>query len=197
MNTSARSMPGHGSGDVRQQLRHRTSAIHARLDAQFADGLATPALYAGYVAGMHRFATDYETAVGLLPRQSFWLARDLQHLGLTPLPPSGVCSPVADAAERLGWDYVMAGSSLGARYLVRQAQALGHGEDSGACFLNRHAGGDDWRRVLDRLEATSPTDDALLARIERGACDAFALAHRCFERGLAAHPAVLDQEPAA
>lgn len=188
-------MPGSSSGDARQQLRTRTSASHARLDAHFPEGLKTPEAYACYLAGMHRFATDYEVAVGLLPRHSFWLARDLQHCGITPLPPSGIFSPVSDAVERLGWDYVMAGSSMGARYLVRQVQAMGHQDDAGASFLTRHAASDDWTRVLDRLAAFSPAGEDVLARMEHGAREAFAFADRCFERGFAATPVAPDQEP--
>ncbi len=197
MNTNARSMPGRDVTDARHRLRARTAAVHARLDAQFPDGLTGPAVYAAYVVGMHRFASDYEAMAGHLPRASMWLAQDLQHLQLTPLAPSGVCSPLACATERLGWEYVMAGSSLGARLLGRQALALGYTGDAGACFLTRHAIGDEWGRVLARLAALPATDEARFESLVRGAADAFALAYHCIERGLAAAPLDNAQEPAA
>ncbi|WP_156170511.1 biliverdin-producing heme oxygenase [Luteimonas sp. FCS-9] len=179
--------------DARQILRRDTADLHARVDAFFADGLRTASDYARYLVGMHRFAADHEIAIGALPRQSFWLARDLQTLGLAPLPPGGICTPVANADERLGWEYVMAGSSMGARHLVRHARALGHDEDTGARFLARHAVDGEWDRVLERLAACPPDDAPLMARLQRGARDAFVLVRSCFERSFEAHP-VFDPE---
>ena len=186
MNTTARE---HDAGlDLRQWLRAGTSDLHARVDAWFPDGLGTTLAYARYVVGMHRFAADFEIVVDALPRQSFWLSGDLRHLQRTPLPPSGVRSRAVDADERLGWEYVMAGSSLGARHLLRGVQALGHDEQSGACFLVRHAGGVEWRSVLDRLAARAASD-APAPSLLQGARDAFLLVQSCFERSFDAIPA--------
>lgn len=195
MNTSVRTTSGREAGPVRQQLRDRTADLHARLDSRFPTGLTTPAIYAGYLVGMHRFASDYEVMVGLLPRQSCWLARDLQQVGLSPIPPLGVCSPIMDTDERLGWEYVMAGSSLGARTLVRQARALGHRDDAGACFLASHATSHDWPAVLARLDAPSMHCEPAMARLEHGARAAFQHATRCFESGFHACPAPPTPEP--
>lgn len=182
--------------DARQFLRRQTQHLHARVDAFFVDGLQSAGDYARYLVGMHRFAADHEIAVGTLPRQSFWLACDLQTLGLAPLPPGGVCTPVANADERLGWEYVMAGSSVGARYLLRHALALGHDEAAGARFLTRHAADGGWARVLERLAACAPEDGALMARLQRGACDAFVQVQGCFERSFHTHPAAAQESAA-
>jgi len=194
MNTFARAHDA-GPQDLRTWLRAGTSDLHARVDACFTDGLGTQSAYARYLVGMHRFAADFEVVTGALPRQSYWLANDLRHHALTPLPPSGVIGYARDADERLGWDYVMAGSSLGARHLLRGVQALGHREDAGACFLARHAAGGDWRAVLDRLAARAVVDAPPPALL-RGARDAFGLVQACFDRSSDV-PHMSDQEPAA
>lgn len=181
--------------DARQFLRAGTSDLHARVDDCFAEGLTTPLAYARYLVGMHRFAVDHEVVVDALPRLSFWLSTDLQHLRLTPLPPSGHRGMAADPDERLGWDYVMAGSSMGARYLVRGAQALGHTENEGARFLTRHAASSDWTRVLERLDAYRDCGEPARRRLLQGARDAFLLVESCFQRSFSAMPAPL-QEPA-
>lgn len=195
MNTSVRKV-GAVAQDLRHFLRAGTSDLHARVDASFANGLDTPLAYARYLVGMHRFASDLETVVGALPRASYWLAGDLRDLLLTPLPPSGVRGYASDADERLGWEYVMAGSSLGARRLLRGVQALGHDAQAGARFLTRHAGGDAWRNVLERLAARSACADLPATHLLQGARDAFLLVQSCFERGFDAIPAP-DQESVA
>lgn len=194
MNTTAREL-GADRHDLRAWLRAGTSDLHARVDACFADGLGTPRAYARYLIGMHRFAADFEIVIDAVPRLSFWLANDLRHLGLTPMPPSGVRGFTRDADERLGWEYVMAGSSLGARHLLRGVQTLGYSEAAGACFLARHAAGVEWKTVLDRLAAragSGRSTDTLL----QGARDAFALVQSCFDRSAHMIPDSL-QGPAA
>ncbi|MDR7191948.1 biliverdin-producing heme oxygenase [Luteimonas terrae] len=182
--------------DLRHFLRAETSDLHARVDACFADGLGTPLTYGRYLVGMQRFAADFEVVIGAVPRASYWLSGDLHDLALAPLPPSGVRGYAIDADTRLGWEYVMAGSSLGARHLLRGVQSLGHDERSGARFLARHAGGDSWRNVLDRLAARSALTDLPYDDLLQGARDAFLLVQSCFERAFAAMPAP-QQEPAA
>jgi len=195
MNTSLRERAA-GAGDLRHVLRAGTSDLHARVDACFADGLGTPLAYARYLVGMHRFAADFEIVVGAVPRSSYWLAGDLCDLSLTPLPPSGVRGYAGEADERLGWEYVMAGSSLGARHLLRGVQALGHDAQTGARFLARHAGGDAWRSVLDRLVARAAHTARPTTHLLQGARDAFLLVQSCFERSFDAIPAP-HEEPAA
>lgn len=195
MNTPLRQV-GAGSDDLRQLLRAGTSDLHAQVDACFAEGLGTPHAYARYLIGMHRFASDFEIVMDSVPRESAWLAGDLRDLSLTPLPSSGVCGAVRDADARLGWEYVMAGSSVGARYLLRGAQALGHSEAAGARFLTRHAGGDAWRNVLARLSARSAYTDVPHTHLLQGARDAFQQVQSCFQRSFDAMPAP-HEEPVA
>lgn len=150
--------------------------------------------YRRYLLGMHRFAVDYECATGALPRRSAWLAGDLAALSLPPLPAEGRCVPVAGHAARLGWHYVMAGSSLGARRLLRDARRLGFGPGRGADFLARHAEGGDWDALLAQLREQEAGDDARRAGAVAGARDAFALVYTCFERSFDRIPMPLPED---
>lgn len=173
---------------LRARLRAATADLHAQVDGLFPRGLDSVAAYHRYVLGMHRFAIDYEIAVDAAPRHSSWLVRDLVALSLPPMVALGVRRPVAGQAARLGWDYVMAGSGMGARALVRDAHRLGFDGRRGACFLERHAAGDDWATVRMRMRAFDASDAGRLAQAEAGACAAFALVRACFERSFEALP---------
>jgi heme oxygenase (biliverdin-IX-beta and delta-forming) len=177
------------------RLRAATSDVHARVDAMFPDGLSSAHAYRRYVLGMHRFAVDYEIATAALPRASAWLAQDLMALSQPPLAADGARLPVADATERLGWDYVMAGSSLGARVLLRDAARLGFSAGDGAAFLSCHAAGVDWAQVQSRLACLDPGDARRMALAEAGARDAFTLVRSCLERSFDALPLHDDETP--
>ncbi len=171
-------------GGARAALRDATASQHARVDGAFPDGLSTPQAYAGYLRGMHRFAVDFEQATGRAPRQSRWLAQDLEAVGIEPLAGAWAApSPLTDDDAVTGWDYVMAGSSLGARYLVRAVRRLGHSDEHGARFLACHGASDDWRDVQRRLAAVDVADAPRLARMIDGARDAFTHVAACLARG--------------
>ena len=169
-------------GAAHARLRTATAGLHAEVDARFADGLDSARQYRRYVLGMHRFAVDFERAVGALPRHSAWLANDLTWLALDPLPAQGVQAAVADAATRLGWHYVMAGSSMGARGMLRDTRRLGHADGAGASFLSRHAASDEWSTLRADLQALDADDAPRMARAEAGAREAFARVRDSFER---------------
>lgn len=182
----ARRSPAHA------RLREATRALHAAVDGLFPRGLASLADYRRYVLGMHRFAADHERAVDAPPRRSAWLARDLSSLALHPLPALGACRPQPEQATRLGWEYVMAGSSLGARALLRDAGRLGLDPASGACFLERHATGDDWPALQARLRSLDAGDETRMAQAEAGARAAFARVRACFDRAFDRLPSLSD-----
>lgn len=178
----AKASPPAGASPAHLRLRAATRGLHADVDRLFPAGLGAIDDYRRYLLGMHRFAADYEVAVDAVPRRSAWLARDLAALALPPLAADGVRTPEPGHALRLGWDYVMAGSSLGARMLARGVRQLGFDADRGACFLEHHAASDDWRDVLARLQAVAVGDEAHMADAEAGARTAFALVRDCFTR---------------
>ena len=172
------------SGGARAVLRDATAAQHARVDDAFPTGLDTPQAYARYLRGMHRFALDFEQATTRLPRQSRWLERDLAAVGLQPLmEPWASPSPLADDDAVMGWEYVMAGSSLGARVLIRAVHRLGHTGEHGAHFLECQGTSDDWRQVQQRLAAVDVADTPRLARMIDGARTAFTHVAVCLAHG--------------
>lgn len=186
---SAATPPDCDGPSVRQYLRAATSTLHARVDGVFPAGLGDATSYARYLIGMHRFAQDFESATCRAPRHSLWLSRDLHALGLAPLSSHDVQRPLADRSERAGWAYVMAGSSVGARQLVRGVRQLGHTPEHGACFLARHGSSDDWIQIQTRLAAFDINDLPTLACLELGARDAFARVATCFEWSFAVYRA--------
>lgn len=169
--------------NVRDRLRAATHAQHAEVDASFPQGLRDLADYARYLRGMHRFAVDFEIAVGAPARQSVWLARDLATNDLAPLPVL-VAQTRVGADEGLGWSYVMAGSSLGARHLAKGVRGLGQTPERGACFLARHSGGADWRDMQAQLAALDVDDAPRVDRMVRGARDAFHHVAACLAGGV-------------
>jgi heme oxygenase len=168
--------------------------VHGQVDGLFPQGLDSVDAYRRYLLGMHRFAADYECAIDAVPRHSAWLARDLTTLSLLPLAAEGERRQAAGHATRLGWRYVMAGSSMGARALLRDARRLGFDRDLGAHFLDRHATGDDWQRVQAQLEALDVGDALHMRQAEDGARAAFALVRACFERSFDRIPVVHGKE---
>lgn len=167
---------------LHQYLREATRQSHARVDGLFPGGLDRDDTYRRYALGMHRFVSDHEQTAGRPPRLSVLLARDLQALGLPPLPAHGRLSRSRRPADTLGWDYVLAGSALGARALIRDARALGHDAQRGAAFLVHHAASDDWSRVLVRL-ADQP-DPGMHASVAAAAIRAFDHVANCMQRAL-------------
>ncbi len=143
---------------------------------------------------MHRFAVDYEGAIDARPRHSAWLAADLTALSLAPLPAQGGCAAAAAHPARLGWRYVMAGSSLGARVLLRDARRLGFARGRGADFLEGHAAADDWSQLQAQLRQLDPDDAPRMAAAVAGARVAFALVRSCLERAFHRIPAALPTE---
>lgn len=175
-------MPAAPTGAAHARLRAATRDLHAEVDGMFGRGLDSRCSYRRYVLGMHRFAADYEIAVRALPRQSAWLAADLICLALAPLSANGTRRPAAQAATRLGWEYVMAGSSMGARRMLRDARSLGYQDGAGASFLARHSTSNDWSAMRQRLDALDAGNAPRMAQAEAGACAAFALVLDCFGR---------------
>lgn len=165
---------------LRWRLRTATAAAHARVDARVGD-FADVAAYAAFLQAMHRFVRSARRVLGdpadLVACQAA-LDADLADLGCTPLPGDGNAPASRDDA-RLGWRYVLAGSSLGARLLVRRVAALGFDGSHGARYLALHAGGDAWPSLLASLDGLHLDETA-----QRAACDGANAAFAQVERAL-------------
>ena len=168
-------------------LRQATADAHARIDTIVGGGVHSHVGYAAYLRGMQRLVV---VALQALPGHrelelhAGRLACDLaalrvNALPLTELTDTDAATPMVDPVARMGWEYVISGASVGARYLLRQVQALGYSADHGASFLAGHAGGDDWPRFLTRLaqaELSPPQRQSLCS----AALAAFAAAEHAF-----------------
>ena len=166
---------------LRWRLRDATAAAHARGDAQVGDAFDDVAGYATFLRAMHRFVRNARGVLADAPDLADCeaaLADDLAVLGRLPLEGVAVATDTrADA--RLGWRYVIAGSSLGARVLLRRAQALGFDAGRGARYLALHAKGDAWGSLVGTLDALRLPADA-----EQAACAGANAAFDCVERCL-------------
>lgn len=167
---------------LRWRLRDATAAAHARVDARVGD-FHDVAGYAAFLRGMHGFVRCARAVLGdvddLVACEAA-LVDDLAVLGHAPAGSDCDVQPTRGMAG-LGWRYVVAGSSLGARVLLRRAADLGFDERHGARYLALHARGDAWTALLGTLDALR-----LPAPDERDACDganaAFACVERCFDQ---------------
>ncbi len=189
-----------GPSAAHARLREATADDHARVDASFADGLRDAPTYQRYVRGMHALlnclensdtalAATYATPLALL-------ADDLPALGLNaPTPPPPLT--FTDNLARLGAGYVIEGSALGARLLLRQAQSRGHSSTQGATFLAYHVdrGYTHWPRLMQALAPLDPTSPEFQT-VLHAAQQTFALAATCFDRmGLPAKDPDEGQNP--
>ena len=88
---------------------------------------------------------------------------------------------LASRAEALGFHYVMAGSALGGRVMLRELERDGV-DTAGLGFLDPHGPrtGEVWRRLLDVLEREL-TEPNTLAQALAGARKGFAFARACLE----------------
>ena len=146
---------------LRSALRAGTSQTHHQLDmatGQF-DSLAA---YAGFAQKSHRFRAAVEQA---LAAGEGWQVDALAPLIALDLADLQVATPArvvfapgsVSGGARLGICYVLEGSSLGARLLLRRAIALGLGDQFGARHLAHQAGDHDrWRGFVAALDAASP-----------------------------------------
>lgn len=179
---------------LRQTLRTATRSAHARVDGVLAGGIADLPDYARYLRGMHAFVASAESALrdGAapdawdVPAWLDWLRADLDALGLAPLAPEAM--RIDGPAQSLGVLYVLEGSALGARVLLRDAQSLGL---PAVRFLRSHADGESgerWPRFLIFLQQAASPDAAFRQTMLDAANAAFAVAERCLIRAREAHP---------
>lgn len=171
------------NSSLRWSLRQATGSAHARLDARVGEAFNDPERYVRYLQGMHRFLREARVALPPRPELEASLAAleaDLADFGA----PALAIAPTRRTAtpdEALGWHYVIAGASLGARLLQRRAADLGFDADRGARFLALHAGGDTWSAFLAEIDGR-PADRH--AAVLHGASRAFHAAEAAFATAL-------------
>ncbi len=167
-------------------MRRATAGIHQRLEqeldavAQFADPLRRSGLVCRYAA----FHIPADDALGA--QLDGVASLDFSNRSRTPLlakftgehPLPDFPAP-ADRAEALGMLYVLEGSTLGGRFILR-ALAERNVADPDLAFLDPYGSetGARWRDFLDVLARETGDDAALIDSACRGAIRAFRHAAR-------------------
>lgn len=157
--------------EVRSFLREQTSALHRELDA-IVGAFSNRAEYAHFLQGTFRHRAPVESALleSAAARSSSWLPSklvpalkaDLADLGV-PLPTAEPLYLSNDMAAFLGAAYVLEGSALGGRVLVKGVDAA-FGPEFGARYLSAQAGSlDSWRSFLATLEGLERSEWAAAA----------------------------------
>ena len=147
--------------EIRSFLRGETNELHRELDA-VVGVFSNRAAYARFLQGTFSHRAPVEAALlnADAARISSWQPRrlmaelkaDLADLAL-PLPAAEPFHLSNDMAAFLGAAYVLEGSALGARVLVKGVEPLGFGPENGARYLSAQAGSlDSWRTLLVALE---------------------------------------------
>lgn len=155
--------------DRRFEMKERTVDIHELLDQRVGAFNSLPK-YRRYLQGIARFRFDIENTLQGAHWPSEWngwrpsliapaLRHDLSLMGLEIRRKPSRQIDIASASQLLGLLYVVVGSSLGARLLVKRAAAIGIHEDNGALHLavmsNDIA---PWRQFLSCLSEWEPFD---------------------------------------
>jgi heme oxygenase (biliverdin-IX-beta and delta-forming) len=166
-------------------LREATAAIHAEVEravdaaGYFADVgrygvyLRRLHLFHGQLAAAERVVGDASRAYWRVDEHLAWLTQDLAALGLAPFgaPLPRVRGPnLRDPTASLGALYVVVGSALGSRILVKQARAILPAAAGGDRYLSALAETTDWPGFLGVLERAEISSEA---RLGQGAIAAF------------------------
>ena len=176
-----------GNGDVLAHLRAVTRPAHDALENALAlDGKLDLEAYRNMLARFYGFWVGWEPQVAALlaeetlssPRRRLHLlAADLSVLGGTATDlealPRCPLTPLRDAAEALGSLYVMEGSTLGGRVILRQLErSLGSDGTGSRTYFDGYGPqtGRMWLSFLARLNAAPVT---AAERIGQGALATF------------------------
>lgn len=176
---------------MRAALREATGAIHERLhQARPFAALAGQQLdvrgYTDLLRGIAAFHFTVGPGLALDDSRGRRLAQDLEALG-SPAPIPLDWSAPETAAARLGWTYVVEGSSLGGKLIYRQLDYLFGDSIQGRCFFKGSASDRiRWQMLCDRLEAAGRTSGAVDEMVG-GANDAFGLFEQALLAPVAAH----------
>jgi heme oxygenase len=175
------------AGDLRHRLRSATADTHARLDVALGTfDLQSLTGYRAFLEAIAAALLPLESALGAASvRRMFpdWEQRARCGAILADLTRvSGVARPLAaprlDFAGVLGTMYVLEGSRLGAKVLLKTARQSPDPAVSNATAYLRHGSGRLWPSFLGMLErhAAALPDDSGVIEAALGAFDLFAAA---------------------
>lgn len=161
-----------GQTELRAALRNGTAEAHEELD-RLVGSFATVSEYGTFVMRSLRFRQVAEAAVA---GAKIWrveplvsaLRQDLSDLRLPATPLNALELTLASESERMGALYVLEGSALGGRLLLRRAQALGFSERFGARHLAYQTGdAGRWKAFLAILGGDTFDHDAAVGAARR------------------------------
>jgi heme oxygenase len=168
-------------------LKAATAEAHERVEGvvRAAGMFDTLDGYRRYVAATWALRTRFEGLLDMNGAAAIWplwptrriahlAEQDMADLGILPRPEEFAPSTLS-SGELLGVLYVLEGSSLGARLLLRSVSRLGLSADNGARHLHAQAGeASAWRGFVEVLEASPQPPCHEMAR---SVFDAFAAAY--------------------
>lgn len=173
----------------RHMLRRGTAKMHEALDAMIG-AFSSPQAYQTYVLGSARFRLPLEHIIerhapfellhGWSPTMiGKDILADLSALGLQNHTGDLVAPHPEKIEDWLGMFYVLEGSSLGAKLLVKRAESLNINQTNGGAHLVAQAGNfSSWNAFLVVVETISELDEA---RMIDWANATFSFAHQAFE----------------
>ena len=178
---------GKGAGAVVSRLRQATGDAHRRIEdrldavSQLSDAIRRPTVLARYAAlyksALSALARDLERVEGL----NFERRLQAWHVaGMNATAPATPAFPKpADQSEALGALYVVEGSTLGGRIILRQLRVRGI-DDPELSVLDPYGGasGNMWRGLLAVLEREGSGAPDCLDSMCRGAKRGFLHAER-------------------
>lgn len=173
---------------LRAALRAHTAGLHEALD-QRVGAFASVAEYRDFVLRSYRFRQVAEAAFS---DSTLWqghsllssIRQDMADLSIVPEPGDSEPLELSGPSAMIGGLYVLEGSAIGARLLLRRAAALGFSETFGARHLGMQGGEPArWKAFVHVLDT---------AIIDRHA--ALSGAQRVFERALAIYSEELHEQ---
>jgi heme oxygenase len=177
----------HAPASRRFALKAATADAHDRVEdvVRSAGMFDTLEGYRRYVAATWALRTRFEGLLDMNGASAVWplwpsrriaglAAQDMADLGVPARAEEFVPSALT-AGELLGVLYVLEGSSLGARLLVRSVSGLGLSADNGAGHLHAQAGeASAWRSFVEVLEASpEPPCHAMANSVFHAFADAY------------------------
>ena len=159
--------------NLREVLKRATGTLHSALDTSLSP-LASGRDYPRFLAIQHSARApieawfDANSAELSPPPQTRLIAADLAELG-APVPPLSFGFAPKNADEALGIAWVLAGSSLGNKLLLKRRSE--HDGGVGTRFLSDRSMAQFWSGLLVTLE--QPCDDATRRHAVTGATRVF------------------------
>jgi len=186
---------GPTAGRALDRLREETSAAHGALDEtlQIVDRLSATDQRVGLLAGYHLLHLETEIKVASFlggiadldfyaRRRSSLVARGLGSLGQSAFADGTASLDIHTSAEALGALYVLEGSSLGGRVILKELKRRG-ASLAGLGFLDPYGPdtGERWRSFLMILERELNSCEQK-AEAVKGALRTFAFANACLRK---------------